>query len=182
MGEPANAERFIARYQQLLQRVQRRVAAIPDAERPGVVFENHAGMTGDTCCTVFGRSGFGQFIEAAGGRNLLADRVPDGGGDVNLEQLIAARPARYLLSGADWSQRGGLSWRCPGLSGDRGQRPAAPAAPADAPRLRDPAGYPRRTGHGYLSPVLRQPVQRHRAGGHRRVSAPGALWRCRSAR
>ncbi|AIJ10437.1 MULTISPECIES: ABC transporter substrate-binding protein [Edwardsiella] len=113
LGEPANAERFIARYQQLLQRVQRRVAAIPDAERPGVVFENHAGMTGDTCCTVFGRSGFGQFIEAAGGRNLLADRVPDGGGDVNLEQLIAARPARYLLSGADWSQRGGLSLAVP---------------------------------------------------------------------
>ncbi|UCQ56116.1 ABC transporter substrate-binding protein [Edwardsiella piscicida] len=113
LGESANAERFIARYQQLQQRVQRRVATIPDAERPGVVFENHAGMTGDSCCAVFGRSGFGQFIEAAGGRNLLADRVPDGGGDVNLEQLIAVRPARYLLSGADWSQRGGLSLAVP---------------------------------------------------------------------
>lgn len=113
LGESANAERFIAHYQQRLARVQQRIATLPDDERPGVVFENHAGMTGNTCCAVFGRSGFGRFISAAGGRNLLADRVPEHGGDINSEQLIAARPDYYLLSGADWSQRGGLSLAVP---------------------------------------------------------------------
>ncbi|WP_261641265.1 ABC transporter substrate-binding protein [Erwinia mallotivora] len=112
-GETANAERFIARWQQLLQRTQQRVAKIPPASWPGVVFENHAGMNGMNCCAVFGADSFGEFIPAAGGRNLMADKVPPQGAEVSAELLIVARPDVWLMSGADWSQRGSPSQAVP---------------------------------------------------------------------
>ncbi|ACS86905.1 ABC transporter substrate-binding protein [Musicola paradisiaca] len=112
-GEQPNAERFIARYQQLFERIQRRVAPIPAERRPTVLFENHAGMTGDQCCAIFGSNSFGQFIEVAGGKNLGAGLVPPQGADVNPEQVITSNPDIYLLSGADWSQRGGVSQAVP---------------------------------------------------------------------
>ncbi|MBJ7223943.1 MULTISPECIES: ABC transporter substrate-binding protein [unclassified Brenneria] len=112
-GEQQNAERFIQRWRQLYQRVQDRVLTLPENQRPGVVFENHAGMTGDTCCAVFGRNSYGEFIAAAGGRNLLAEKVPVQGADVSPELLITSNPDYYLLSGADWSQRGKESLAVP---------------------------------------------------------------------
>ncbi|MEG3131005.1 ABC transporter substrate-binding protein [Pantoea cypripedii] len=112
-GEQQNAGRFIQRWSQLLDRTRQRVAAIPKATWPGVVFENHAGMTGMNCCAVFGRDSFGEFIPEAGGRNLMADKVPPQGADISPELLIVARPDVYLMSGADWSQRGGPSQAVP---------------------------------------------------------------------
>lgn len=112
-AEQQNAERFITRYQQLLERVRQRIANIPKAQWPGVIFENHAGMAGDMCCAVFGRNSFGQFVTEAGGNNLLADKIPAQGADINQEQLITSNPDYYLLSGADWSQRGGHSLAVP---------------------------------------------------------------------
>ncbi|HCI5999562.1 TPA: ABC transporter substrate-binding protein [Klebsiella variicola subsp. variicola] len=112
-GETQNAERFIRHWEQLLQRTRERVAAIPKKQWPGVVFENHAGMTGMTCCSVFGRDSFGEFIPAAGGRNLMADKVPSRGAEVSPELLITARPDIWLMSGADWSQRGTSSQAVP---------------------------------------------------------------------
>lgn len=112
-GASPHAERFIQHWEQLLQRTRQRVAAIPEDQWPGVVFENHAGMTGMGCCAVFGRNSFGAFIPAAGGRNLMADKVPPQGADISPELLIVARPDVYLLSGADWSQRGSPSQAVP---------------------------------------------------------------------
>ncbi|MBU9810211.1 ABC transporter substrate-binding protein [Rahnella sp. SL6] len=112
-GETQNAERFIQRWNQLLARTQERIAAIPQDQWPGVVFENHAGMSGMNCCAVFGRDSFGEFIPAAGGRNLIADKVPPQGADISPELLIVARPDIYLMSGADWSQRGRTSLAVP---------------------------------------------------------------------
>lgn len=112
-GEQQNAGRFIQRWKQLLDRTRQRVAAIPRESWPGVVFENHAGMTGMSCCAVFGRNSFGEFIPEAGGRNLMADKVPAQGADISAELLIVARPDIYLMSGADWSQRGGPSQAVP---------------------------------------------------------------------
>nr|WP_090398117.1 ABC transporter substrate-binding protein [Kosakonia radicincitans] len=112
-AEQQNAGRFIQRWNQLLDRTRQRVATIPREAWPGVVFENHAGMTGMNCCTVFGRDSFGQFIPEAGGRNLMADKVPPQGADISAELLIAVRPDVYLMSGADWSQRGSSSLAVP---------------------------------------------------------------------
>jgi len=112
-GEQKKAGHFIDRWNQLLDRTRQRVAEIPKATWPGVVFENHAGMTGMNCCAVFGRDSFGAFIPEAGGRNLMADKVPPRGADISPELLIAARPEVYLMSGADWSQRGGTSQAVP---------------------------------------------------------------------
>ena len=112
-GEQENAERFIRHWQQLLQRTRERVAAIPAEQWPGVVFENHAGMDGMNCCAVFGRESFGEFIPVAGGRNLMADKVPAMGADISPELLIVAQPDVYLMSGADWSQRGASSQAVP---------------------------------------------------------------------
>ena len=112
-GEQHNAGRFIQHWNQLLDRTRQRVAAIPKPTWPRVVFENHAGMTGMNCCAVFGRDSFGEFIPEAGGRNLMADKVPPQGADISPELLIVARPDVYLMSGADWSQRGGTSQAVP---------------------------------------------------------------------
>jgi iron complex transport system substrate-binding protein len=112
-GEQQKAGQFIERWNQLLDRTRQRVAAIPKATWPGVVFENHAGMIGMHCCAVFGRDSFGAFIPEAGGRNLMADKVPPQGADISPELLIVARPDVYLMSGADWSQRGGTSQAVP---------------------------------------------------------------------
>ncbi|ECC6918446.1 ABC transporter substrate-binding protein [Salmonella enterica] len=112
-GEQQNAARFVRHWNALLQRVTRRIASIPEKEWPGVIFENHAGMTGDTCCAVFGRDSFGQLIPVAGGHNLMAEKVPPQGAEISSELLIASRPDVYLMSGADWSQRGGLSKAVP---------------------------------------------------------------------
>jgi len=113
LGEQQNAARFADRWQQLYQRVQDRIAKIPEANWPKVVFENHAGITGDNCCAVFGKNLFGEFLTVAGGRNLMADKVPVRGGEISPELLIAANPDYYILSGADWSQRGGQSIAVP---------------------------------------------------------------------
>jgi len=112
-GEQQNAGRFIQRWNQLLDRTRQRVATISKSNWPGVVFENHAGMTGMNCCSVFGRDSFGEFIPEAGGRNLMADKVPPQGADISPELMIVARPDVYLMSGADWSRRGGTSQAVP---------------------------------------------------------------------
>lgn len=112
-GEQANAERFIQHWQKLLQRVRQRIAKLPDSDRPGVIFENHAGMNGAQCCTVFGRNTFGALIPEAGGRNLMAQRVPPQGAEINPELLIMAQADFYLLSGADWRQNGTSSQAVP---------------------------------------------------------------------
>lgn len=94
------AEEYIAFYQEHLQRVQERVAEIPDAQRPRVFIELLAGVgPGLTCCHTAGNGNFGEFIEAAGGDNLAADLVPGVIGDINLEHLIAVDPQVYLISG-----------------------------------------------------------------------------------
>lgn len=146
-GQTQQAERFLQRWNQLLQRTRERVAAIPQDQWPGVVFENHAGMTGMQCCAVFGRESFGEFIPAAGGRNLMADKVPARGADISPELLIVARPDVWLLSGADWSQRGGTSQAVPlGYEASRAttlprlqalmQRPTVSVLPvANSPRV-----------------------------------------------
>lgn len=112
-GEQANAERFIQHWQQLLQRVRLRIATLPESKKPGVIFENHAGMNGSQCCTVFGRNTFGALIPEAGGRNLMALKVPPQGAEINPELLIMAQPDFYLLSGADWRQNGTPSQAVP---------------------------------------------------------------------
>lgn len=44
------------------------------------------------CCSVFGRDSFGEFISVAGGRHLMADKVPPQGADTRPERLIVAPP------------------------------------------------------------------------------------------
>jgi iron complex transport system substrate-binding protein len=112
-GEQANAEHFIQHWQQLLRRVRLRIAKLPSNDRPGVIFENHAGMNGAQCCTVFGRNTFGALIPEAGGRNLMAQKVPPQGAEINPELLIMAQADFYLLSGADWRQNGTPSQAVP---------------------------------------------------------------------
>lgn len=103
-GEEANAESFIQFYQQRLDLVRERVAALKPEQRPSVFIERSAGMKGDDCCSTFGKGSFGQFIDVAGGNNVGSKLFPAMGGDVNVEQLIASNPDFYLMTGADWSR------------------------------------------------------------------------------
>ena len=112
-GETANAKKFLNHWQQLLKRTQDKVAAIPQDRWPSVIFENHAGLNGMTCCAVYGRDSFGEFIPVAGGKKVTADEVPPRGEEVSTENLIEANPDIWLLSGADWRNLGNASHAVP---------------------------------------------------------------------
>lgn len=61
-------------------------------------------MTGNECCSTFGKGSFGQFIAEAGGNNVGSQLFPEMGGEINVEQLISSNPDFYLMTGADWSR------------------------------------------------------------------------------
>ncbi|ENO8654697.1 ABC transporter substrate-binding protein [Yersinia enterocolitica] len=103
-NEEKNAEDFIQFYQQRLALVRQRVATLKPEQRPSVFIERHAGMTGNECCSTFGKGSFGQFIAEAGGNNVGSQLFPEMGGEINVEQLISSNPDFYLMTGADWSR------------------------------------------------------------------------------
>lgn len=94
-GEEKNAQDFIQFYQQRLDLVRQRVATLKPEQRPSVFIERHAGMTGDECCSTFGKGSFGQFIAEAGGNNIGSQLFPEMGGEINVEQLISSNPDFY---------------------------------------------------------------------------------------
>lgn len=103
LGGEAQAEAYIRFYQQRLDTITQRVATLKPEQKPAVFIERHAGMTGEECCFTYGKGSFGEFIEAAGGKNVGSALFAGKSGTINLEQLIASNPQAYLMTGADWS-------------------------------------------------------------------------------
>ncbi|KQR43038.1 ABC transporter substrate-binding protein [Acidovorax sp. Leaf160] len=95
----AAAEAYARFYEEHLQRVRSRVQAIPPAQRPRVFAELLAGVW-DGCCHTVGQGNMAEFIEAAGGVNVAAGKVPGAIGDLHFEALIAEDPGVYIATGS----------------------------------------------------------------------------------
>jgi len=91
------AQNYINLYEQHLNLVKKRIELIPEAQRPSVFVEILAG-TREGCCRSVGTGSVGEFIEAAGGRNVAKEAVPGTFGDMNPEALIAADPRFYIAT------------------------------------------------------------------------------------
>lgn len=95
----AQANAYADFYETHLQRVQSRVKDIPAQQRPQVFAELLAGVW-DGCCHTAGKGNVGEFIDAAGGINIAAGKIPGAIGDLNQEALIAQDPAVYIATGS----------------------------------------------------------------------------------
>jgi iron complex transport system substrate-binding protein len=94
------ADAYIQFYQQHLARVQGVVNAIPESQRPKVFVDMLAGVWDAGCCHTAGKGNFGEFVDAAGGRNIAAGLLPGVLGDISMEQVIAAQPDVYIATGS----------------------------------------------------------------------------------
>jgi iron complex transport system substrate-binding protein len=100
MHREKEAEAYEQFYQQHLARVQSVVDAVPLAQRPKVFVDLLAGVWDAGCCHTAGNGNFGEFVTAAGGRNIAAGLVPGVLGDISMEQVIAAQPDVYIATGS----------------------------------------------------------------------------------
>ncbi|HEY1998333.1 ABC transporter substrate-binding protein [Paraburkholderia sp.] len=96
--QQANA--YVQFYQQHLARVQAVVSKIPEQQRPKVFVDLLAGAWDAGCCHTAGNGNFGEFVQAAGGRNIAAGLLPGVLGDISMEQVIAAQPDVYIATGS----------------------------------------------------------------------------------
>lgn len=93
------ANKYIAFYERHLNRIQERVAKIPADQKPTVFIEMLPEVKSATCCHTAGKGNFGEFIEAAGGRNIAADILPAVIGEISLEHVLSVDPKIYMMSG-----------------------------------------------------------------------------------
>ncbi|UAN03573.1 ABC transporter substrate-binding protein [Achromobacter mucicolens] len=99
LDRQAQAEAYIAFYEERLARVRKLVDAVPQAQRPRVFVEMLAGVW-PACCHTTGNGSFGDLLEAAGGVNVAAPVLPGAIGDVSLEFVIDAKPDVYIATGS----------------------------------------------------------------------------------
>lgn len=97
-GRPEQAEAFLAFRAQRMRRIAARVATRPDADRPTVFLEAHAGM-GQDCCNAPGRGNVGDYLAFVGGRNIGADVIRQAFGKLSLEYVVSRDPAVYIATG-----------------------------------------------------------------------------------
>ncbi|HRE43723.1 MAG TPA: ABC transporter substrate-binding protein [Terricaulis sp.] len=106
VGREAKAEEYNAFRAAKLELIAGRVANIPEAERPTVFLEAHAGNTPD-CCNSPGRGNVGDYIAFVGGRNIGADVLDAAFGKLNLEYVIERNPDVYIATGGPHLERAG---------------------------------------------------------------------------
>ncbi|WP_321941982.1 ABC transporter substrate-binding protein [Paraburkholderia tropica] len=94
------ADAYIAFYRQHLAAVENVVDKIPENQRPKVFVDMLAGVWDAGCCHTAGKGNFGEFVQAAGGRNIAADLLPGVLGDISMEQVIASKPDVYIATGS----------------------------------------------------------------------------------
>ena len=99
LDRQAEADAYIAFYEDHLARVRKIVDPVPQAERPRVFVEMLAGVW-PACCHTTGNGSFGDLLETAGGVNVAAPVLPGAIGDVSLEFLLDAKPDVYIATGS----------------------------------------------------------------------------------
>lgn len=105
LGRSGQAEDFIRFYQEQMQRVAGRVAAIKS--RPTVLVHAHAGTT--DCCNSPGIGTFDDMITFAGGHNIGADVLKTPTGQLSLEYVLSRNPEIYIATGTGGSAARGLA-------------------------------------------------------------------------
>jgi iron complex transport system substrate-binding protein len=100
MHREKEADAYAQFYQQHLARVESVVHAVPQSQRPKVFVDMLAGVWDAGCCHTAGNGNFGEFVNAAGGRNIAAGLVPGVLGDISMEQVIASQPDVYIATGS----------------------------------------------------------------------------------
>jgi iron complex transport system substrate-binding protein len=99
------AHAFADFYLRHMRLVYTRVGNLKDKDRPLVFMERAAGYNPNNCCSTWGATNFGKFVEEAGGRNWGSRFFSTtSGGDVNVEKIVADDPDFYLMTGANWSE------------------------------------------------------------------------------
>lgn len=98
LNDEAKSERFIAFYQQHMQRIRERLASY-QGERPRVMLQLHLGKKAE-CCTTVAHGNLADLIAFAGGDNIAAGRFPAVFGQLNPEAVIAANPDIYIATGS----------------------------------------------------------------------------------
>lgn len=104
LQEPERVRQFNQIYNQRISLITDRVEQLTD--KPSVLVEYHAGLTGlEDCCHLggSGSSGFGQLVVKAGTVNLLMDKTSAQNSQANLEGLLSMNPHYYIMTGADWT-------------------------------------------------------------------------------
>jgi iron complex transport system substrate-binding protein len=98
LNDEAKSERFIAFYQQHMQRIHDRLANW-HGTRPKVMLQLHLGKKAE-CCTTVAHGNLADLIAFAGGDNIAAGRFPAVFGQLNPEAVIAANPDIYIATGS----------------------------------------------------------------------------------
>ncbi|AWM86377.1 ABC transporter substrate-binding protein [Microvirga sp. 17 mud 1-3] len=105
MDREKEALAFADFYLRQIRLVYTRVGNLKEKDRPLVFMERAAGYNPNNCCSTWGATNFGKFVEEAGGRNWGSRFFSStSGGDVNVEKVIADDPDFYLMTGANWSE------------------------------------------------------------------------------
>jgi iron complex transport system substrate-binding protein len=98
LGREREAQAYVSFYESHLKRITTAVAGLPESARPKVFIELLAGVWQAPGHTT-GKGGMGDFIVAAGGRNIAANTVPGAIGDVSVEYVLQSDPDIYVASG-----------------------------------------------------------------------------------
>ncbi|MCB8821408.1 ABC transporter substrate-binding protein [Microvirga rosea] len=105
MDREKEALAFADFYLRQMRLVYTRVGNIKEKDRPLVFMERAAGYNPNNCCSTWGATNFGKFVEDAGGRNWGSRFFSStSGGDVNIEKVVADDPDYFLMTGANWSE------------------------------------------------------------------------------
>lgn len=94
------ADAFTEYYQLKLAGLRKR---LPE-QAASVLIESNAGLFGNECCKLYGRTGFGELAALAGGNNLVSGSIPANGAESSVENILHLNPQFYVLTGADWKQ------------------------------------------------------------------------------
>lgn len=100
VGKPERAEEIVAFRQKQIDIVTDRLKNF-SGTRPKVMLDRAGGYT-EECCMSFGDENFGRMVEVAGGVNIAKGLIPGTFGNLNPEQIIAARPDVVIVTGANW--------------------------------------------------------------------------------
>lgn len=94
LDRETQAEAFVSFYESTMATVATRIAKL---DRRSVIF--HLNPNGKDCCFTSGRGNMTDFIAAAGGHNIGADKVPGPAGRLSLEYILSRDPDFYLAGG-----------------------------------------------------------------------------------
>ena len=91
-------------YVEQMQLVYGRVAQKEDSKRPLIFIESAAGYRASSCCSTFGSSNMGRFVELAGGKNWGSEFFGGLRGKINPEMVFSTDPEIIIGTGANWSK------------------------------------------------------------------------------